>query len=264
MTALSTKDRQGLLIIAVVLLVLAILIGYNFTLSSRPKPDGRNCVAPIVKRTVFVIDQSDTIAAQTSTEILRRIRDIVSTGVAANELVTIFQITDGSRTHLEPIFSKCKPASDGNELTENVRMIQKRFVQEFEKPLEAALLTPSPKSKSSPIGEVLIDTSLSEYLRGDTNRLVVFSDFMQNSDNASLYRCGSSQQAIAEFKDRRAGAVERPSFRNTDVALNFIPREGIGEDALRCRTAFWAWFFGDNEGPSASLTTDYLPGGAKM
>jgi hypothetical protein len=264
MTNLSKKDKQGVALIVAVFVGLAILVFYNISLSSRAKPDARSCIAPIAKRTVFVVDQSDSIASQTSSEILRRIRKVVSADVSSNELVTIFQITDGSRTHLEPIFSKCKPEQGGNELTDNVRLIQKRFVEEFDKPLETALAASPPKSENSPIGEVLIDVSLSDYLRGETNRLVIFSDLMQNSGNASLYRCGDSRQAIAEFRNRRAGAVERPTFKNTNIALNFIPREGIGHEALRCRTGFWAWFFGDNEGSNASLTPDYLPGGAKM
>jgi hypothetical protein len=264
MSALSKKDRQGIGLIALVVVIAGLLIAYNLSLSSRAKPDALNCISPVTKKSVFVIDQSDSIPGQTSIEILRRIRNAITSDVSANELVTIIQITDGSRTHLEPIFSKCKPAEDGNELTDNVRQIRKRFADEFEKPLEAALATATPKSSTSPIGEVLIDLSLSDYLRGVTNRLFVFSDLMQNSANTSLYRCSDSKQAIAEFKARRAGAVERPTFKNTAISLNFIPREGIGREAVRCRTGYWSWFFGDNEGPNASLTPDYLPGGAKI
>jgi hypothetical protein len=55
-----------------------------------------------------------------------------------------------------------------------------------------------------------------------------------------------------------------PTFKNTAITLDFIPREGIGQNTLRCRTGFWAWFFGDNEGTNASLTPDYLPGGARI
>jgi hypothetical protein len=264
MKVLSKKDKQGIGLIAAVVIIVGLLIAYNLSLSSRQRPDALNCIAPVTKKTVFVIDQSDSIPEQTAAEILRRIRNAVASDVSDNEQVTIFQVTDGSRTHLEPIFSKCKPAKDGFELTENVRMIRKRFADEFAKPLEAALATATPKSSTSPIGEVLIDLSLSDYLRGDTNRLFVFSDLMQNSGNTSLYRCSDSKHAVSEFRARRSGAVERPTFRNTAISLNFIPREGIGAPTVRCRAGFWSWFFGDNEGANASLTPDYLPGGAKL
>jgi hypothetical protein len=211
MTGFTQKDKHGIALIIAVLLALGAMLSYNMRLASKPKADANNCILPINKKSVFFIDQSDSIPSQTSTEIVRRILNIVSSDVSSNELVTIFQITDASRAHLEPIFSKCKPARDGSELTENVRLIRKRFTEEFEKPLKVALATPPPKADTSPIGEVLIDLSLTDYLRGDVNRLVVFSDLMQNTKNISLYRCTGSKQAIADFRAHRAGAVERPT-----------------------------------------------------
>lgn len=264
MKQFSTKDKQGIMLIAAVVVLLGSIFAYKMHLTSRPKPDAQNCVDPVVRKSAFVLDQSDSIPEQTSVEIMRRLREAIDKDVQENELVTIFQVTDKSRTELRPIFSKCKPKRDGNELTENIRMIQKKFKSEFVEPLDEALSNPPPKSSSSPIGEILIDLSLTGFLSGEKNRLFVFSDLMQNSNNTSLYDCQSAGQAIAEFRAKRAGAVERPTFRNTAVSLNFIPREGIEKSALACRNGFWNWFFGDTEGPNASLTPTYLPGGASM
>ncbi|MFC3442168.1 hypothetical protein ACFOKF_13405 [Sphingobium rhizovicinum] len=264
MKQFSNKDKQGMMLIAAVVVLLVLIVAYNMHLTSRPKPDARSCIAPVVRKSVFVLDQSDSIPEQTSVEIMRRIREAIDKDVQENELVTIFQVTDEARTALRPIFNKCKPKRDGNELTENARMIQKKFQSEFIEPLDEALSNPPPKSSTSPIGEILIDLSLTGFLSGENNRLFVFSDLMQNSNNSSLYACQSADQAIAQFRAKRTGAVERPTFRNTAVSLNFIPREGITQTALACRNGFWNWFFGDTEGPNASVTPNYLPGGAMM
>ncbi|OYU37300.1 hypothetical protein [Novosphingobium sp. PASSN1] len=264
MSRLSKKDRQGIILIAGVILVALGMVAFNAYLSGRPRPDERNCVAPVTAKTVFVIDQSDAIPEQTASEMRSRAMKTVAEVVQANELVSVFVITEQSRTKLLPVFSACKPQQDGSELTENVKAIQRRFTENFQKPFEAALAVAAKKSEASPLGEAIIDLSLSDSLRAGKSRLVLYSDMMQHSENSSLYGCSDGNAAIQSFRLHRAGAVERPTFKNTDVQLNFIPREGVGEAVAACRTRFWAWFFGDNDGANAALTTDYLPGGAKV
>lgn len=264
MSKFSKKDKQGFYLIAAVLSVALGMMAFNSHLSGRAKPDERNCVAPVTAKTVFVIDQSDAIPEQTAVEIRSRATMTVANTVQANELVSVYVITEQSRTKLVPVFSACKPEQGGSELTENVRAIQKRFKEKFQKPFEAALSVAASKSEASPLGEAIIDLSLSDSLRAEKNRLVIYSDMMQHSENSSLYGCSDGNAAIKSFRQRRAGAVERPTFKNADVQLNFIPREGVGEAVAVCRTRFWGWFFGDNDGENAALTTDYLPGGAKV
>lgn len=261
MTALSKKDKQGILLIAVLVVAAMAAVFVSHAASNRPKPDARNCISPIQAKTVFVIDQSDSIPDQTADEIVKRIGSVIDADVQANELVSIFQVTDGARQNLKPIFSYCKPAADGNELTENTRIIKQRFKTQFEEPLRKALASRPPVSKTSPIGEILIDISLMDELRSDRSRLVVFSDLMQNSPSTRMYGCASKDQAIAQFHAQRAGAVERPTFKNAEIRLNIIPRQGIGQAAVQCRDGFWTWFFGDNSGPNSALAKpEYLPG----
>lgn len=260
MSRFTSKDKQGLALITGVLLAVVAMFVFNARLSSRPKPDARNCVGLVTSKTVLLIDQSDAIPEQTSIEIRNRALKTVSADVKTNELVSVYAISDDARAKLLPVFSACKPQSDGSELTENVKGIKRRFSQQFEKPLEAALAAKPKTSKASPIGEVIIDLSLSENLRAEQSRLIVFSDMLQNSGSSSLYGCSGAQAAIRDFRQHRAGAKERPEFINTRVELNFIPRQGVGEAVVSCRAGFWAWFFGDNEGENANLSTDFLPG----
>lgn len=264
MGALSKKDRQGLLLIAGVVVLVIIAFGFSYRQSNKPKLDGRSCPATIVRSTAIVIDRSDDTPSQTLDEILARTKRFVAEGAQEGELVSLFEVSGTSRTSLKPVFSACVPQRDGNDLYENRRKIQRTFTERFAGPLDAALAAKPVRSESSPISEAVIDLSASQYLSAPTNRLIVFSDMLQNSDNASLYGCTSAKTAIADFRAHRAGAIERPTFRNTAVELNVIPREGIGRETVRCRDGFWAWFFGDDEGADAGLTLRMLPGGARV
>jgi hypothetical protein len=264
MASFSKKDRQGFLIIAGVALVLLVAFAFSYRMSNKPKLDERSCPASIARSTAIVIDRSDDTPAQTLNEVLARTKRFVAETAQQGELVSLFEISGTSRTSLKPVFSACVPQRDGNDIYENRRKIQRTFSERFSKPLESALAAEPTKSDSSPISEAVIDLSASEYLSAPANRLIVFSDMLQNSDNATLYGCTAAKTAIAEFRSHRAGAIERPTFRNTAIELNVIPREGIGRETVKCRDGFWAWFFGDNEGTDAGLTLRMLPGGARI
>jgi hypothetical protein len=264
MAKLSKKDQQGVLIIAAVLVIVGIAFLFIYQKANGPKLDDRSCPAIIARSTAIVIDRSDDTPSQTLDEIVARTKRFVAEGAQEGELVSLFEISGASRTSLKPVFSGCVPQRDGNDLYENRRKIQRTFSDRFAKPLEAALATKPVRSDSSPISEAVIDLSASQYLSAPANRLIVFSDMLQNSDNATLYGCTAAKAAISEFRSRRAGAIERPTFRNTAVELNVIPREGIGAETVKCRDGFWAWFFGDNEGADAGLTMKMLPGGARV
>ncbi|WP_257540741.1 hypothetical protein [Sphingobium sp. CFD-1] len=264
MKNLSKKDQQGLWIIVGVVVLMAVAFAGNYRLSNKPKPDERNCISPIVDKTAIILDRSDDTPKQTIDEILSRISGYVNDGAKTNELVSIFEISQASRTGLTPVFEACTPQKDGNDLYENRRAIQRFYKDKFQNPLEKALNRKASISEMSPIAEAVIDLSVSKFLDAKSNKLIIFSDLMQNSENTSIYGCLSDEDVIGNFREKRAGAVERPTFKNTSIQLNIIPREGLGKAAVACRDRFWMWFFGDNSGPHAGLETKYLPGGARV
>jgi len=225
----------------------------------KPGPDG--CVGEPVASTVIVLDQSEVVSEQTTNEIVARALAYIQNRVSTNERVSVFKISDISRTALHPSFSRCKPRQDGNRLVEGTKGMKKGFERDFLQPLQAALSTPPTNGKESPIAQALIDVSLSHYLRGERSSLLVFSDLMEHTPSKfSLYPCTDSSSVIAHFRDSRKGAQERPKFTNTSVYLHVIPRMDLPRPSLQCRDKLWLWFFGDNEGSGAKAEFDYLPG----
>ena len=260
---LSKKDKQGLLLIAGVLLVLIAIFAVKLNLDAKPKPGADNCVGPILFNTVVVLDHSERITDQTSDEIIARAMTYIHANVKVNERVSIFTISDLSKAALKPLVSLCRPPDDGNRVTEYLPLIHKRFEQNFEQPIRDVLKLVPGNEKESPIAQTIIDISLSQYLRGSANTLLIFSDMLENTAKFSLYRCTSGGDAIPQYRASRRGAKERPDFKNTKVVLNLIPRLNQGQGTLQCRDQLWTWFFGDNSGAQAGLSFDYLPGGGK-
>lgn len=258
---LKKKDKDGILLIAGVVMVLIVLLMMKAKLEARPRAGPDNCVGSVTENSVIVLDYTDRITAQTRDEIIARTMAHIHDRVKVNERVSVFTVSDLAKKSLRPIVSLCKPPDDGNRAIENVQAIRKRFLQNFEKPVRDSLSAAPVDSKESPIAQALTDISLSQYLRGASNTLIVFSDMLENTDRFSLYKCGSSARTIALYRESRFGAKERPEFINTEVKLHLIPRLDQPKETLKCRDRLWSWFFGDNTGNRASLTLEYLPGG---
>jgi hypothetical protein len=224
-----------------------------------PGDDG--CLNNTTRNTVVLLDYSDSISRQTRDEIESRAMAWVTDSVMEGERVSVFIASAESIDSLQPVFTKCRPPADGNMAISNVRAIRRAFENEFNGPLKKILGAPAASSTKSPLAQVLIDLSLSRFMRTDTTTLLVFSDLLEhNPPRFSLYSCTDPDMVVADFRASRAGMKERPEFRNLRVMLNIIPRGGLDRTTLRCRDSLWMWFFGDNQGTGARLDPSYLPG----
>lgn len=227
-----------------------------------PAVDGETgCTEKIENKTVFLIDHTEGIPEQTRREIIARSTKYIldDTMVKEGDLVSIFFLTELSKNNLVPAFMRCKPRKEGNAATEDAKKIRKEFETKFLTPVRDLLEGPIPTSPQSPVGQAIIDLSLSDQLRGAPNaNLIIFSDLIENSDSFSMYHCPAD--AIAQWNVLRIGAVARPTFTNVRVQAHVIPRRYLSKESITCRDKFWVWFFGDNAGPKASFTPDDLPG----
>lgn len=240
--------------------VVIAIFGAKLVAGNKPKPGPDGCVTPTVAETVIVLDHSETLSDQTRNEITARAMARVRDHVATNERVTVFYVSEVSKKSLVPAFSRCKPPQDGNRAFEDVKGIAKTYQTAFLEPLENVLRAAPSNAKESPIAQALIDISLSQYLRGKRNTLLVYSDMLEHTPKFSLYSCVDPQKSVALFRLARKGAQERPKFSQTSVVLNIIPRLDISKATLKCRDEVWGWFFGDSEGKASRLDLDYLPG----
>lgn len=257
---MKQKDKHGYMILGGVLAVVIAVFGVQVYLSSKPKPNpDTNCVGKPSRTTVILIDRSDGLAKQTQAEIVSRALQHIAEKVETNERVSIFTVSALSRQDLTPAFSKCKPQQERNVLTEGAG-VEKRFTENFQKPLETALSTVGNTSDSSPIAQAITDLSLKEELSGDHKSLLIFSDMLEYTKEFSLYACTDPQSAIAKYRVSRGGRSEKPEFANTEVFVNLVPRDTKNNGAVDCRSSFWTWFFSGASGTNNYLKISRLPG----
>ncbi|MFM2084322.1 MAG: hypothetical protein RLY95_1140 [Pseudomonadota bacterium] len=217
------------------------------------------CDPSIKSKTVIVIDQSEDVPTQTTNAILERAWEHIVKNVPAGERVSIYAVTSESKNNLKAVFSSCKPRETGSQLVENAKKVTRDFEQKFKNPIREILAKKISGSDQSPIAQALTDLSLDDksFRSSDVTKLLIFSDFLENTPKFSLYKCTNATAAIQLYKSGNIGAVQRPSFNHSEIKMHIIPRRKISSSAIQCRDAFWVWFFGDNKG---SLTPDALPG----
>lgn len=257
------KRKQAYLMFAISGIVVISIFVANVVLGNREKPNTQGCYKDSDRSTVILVDRTDGLASQTQAEIIQRVQTIVEddSQVFIGERVSVFTLDALSRRNLQPTFEYCKPPATGSELTQDPRAIAKRKKVNFDQPLEKSLRVNVGAGDQSPIAEALSDLSKTEYFRAEGGaRLLVYSDLLQHTKDASVYNCSSADQLIKSYTSSRVGSVRRPAFNNLEVVLNVVPREGLSITSVACRDKFWNWFFGDNTGSRASVTIDYLPG----
>jgi len=93
---------------------------------------------------------------------------------------------------------------------------------------------------------------------------LIFSDMLEHMPGKfSMYppqACRDQASTVRSYRESRKGAIERPTFKNTTVQLNIVPRTDVARSVINCRDQLWPWFFGDNEGKASGMTPDFLPG----
>lgn len=251
-TKLSQKDINGykLIAIAAVAIVAILLISAM-----------RNDAPPSIDAsTVILIDLSESVSVQTSNEMVNRVLTYIENDLKTGELVSIYTISDVSKKVFEPIFVMRKPSNKGNRLFENAQSIKKNYSENFLEPLTTAIKVKPVNSKESPIAHAVTDISLSTNIKSSKNTLLIFSDMLENTSEFSMYGCNPKSDIIASYKRSRRGGVERPTFYNTKIVLNIIPRIGRNISEFQCRDIFWPWFFGDNRGENAEIIVLHMPG----
>lgn len=258
---MKSNSTISMIVIVACIVILGFLLVAPKLMKGPPVDPDTGCTGDIPRRTVILLDHSEQISSQTRNEIFTRAMRASTEKAITGELISIFYASSLSKKDLTPVFSRCKPKVDVNPLTESERVVMNNYKKKYIAPLENAITADITGSKESPLAQAIVDLSLIDQLRTNTPaNLIVFSDMWEYTDKFSLYNCESSRNAIASYQASRGANTSRPKFRNVNIELNVIPREVKGVSSQKCRDGFWAWFFGDNEGPHSSLSKLDLPG----
>ena len=218
-----------------------------------------SCDSPIASELSILIDLPAHLAQSTSAEVLVRLSQQLDAGHAGVRRVSLFSTTPPHGDVGMPLVSTCISQAPLASLF-GAHGLDPRLKAQFLEKVSARLAADESAPPPAPLTQVVSDLSVSQYLRSPKNTLMVFSALVDRSTGFSLLECSDTQDAIRLYRSTRAGAVERPAFRNASIDLNVIPDTGIRPATAQCRKRFWGWYFGDVEGLGTKVSMNYLPG----
>jgi len=163
--------------------------------------------------------------------------------------VRIFVIGSATRGDLPTaLFDRCKPPSgrDASGLTQNPLHIHERWQTEYQQPLEAALEAVDRKdgSSESPLMQLIQATAVSAFPGRSVivpRRLVVVSDFLQNTKDYSQY--GASAPRFDDFERNPISRKLHTDLGGVDVKMLYLRRDGQSHIQTSAHLEFWKRFF---------------------
>jgi hypothetical protein len=233
---------KAVLLLSGTLVILAVLLGLNFTgkATAPRRADLCNAEAPLPVHEVWFIDATDAL---TPSE-LAALGQVVSRRMAAlpagGKLSIVTLQREGKETAARVAFSLCKPpdGSGANPLTENRRLLEKHYHAAFAGPLHAALetLAHTGDADTSPILETLYTVLLAFEAGARERRLLLVSDLLEYSSLGNFYRAGYRWDALKEAP--RIQAMQG-RLRHVDVTVLLRTTARTRIHQHRQHAAFW-------------------------
>jgi len=234
----------GILLLLIALAISGALAYAYYDASKRPQIDGTSLCpesGPSGHLAILVDTTDPILLSQLQTA--RQIIDEKIEQAADFTRVSFSTVSPDSDVRQAAFFSLCKPPTGemASQLTENPRLIQEQFREEFERPLRAALddLLSIGEASSSPIMEALqefVSTVPSFNVTEVPREIIILTDLMQHSDVFSFYRGGTWSSFSDASGPRRLGQ----NFDGAVIRVLRIPRRVEMADTV---DDFWVRYF---------------------
>jgi len=264
----KTADRRNLIVGLLILAGVATVSGLAWSMFRQAKREHPTLVAETecptagpAGITVVLVDRTDPISPTTQLDLRNRLKDVAARMPKFGKLY-LYALDGASAGISQPLFAKCNPgdASTVDALRNNPAKAQQVFEHEFEKPLTASIaeLTAANTGAASPIMEAIQDAALTAFTDPDnkgaaSKRLIVVSDFMQNSDHVSFYRTAVSRSPAAPQ------ALAAP-LEGVEVGLLFIQRPDRSGPSIDELETVWRDYFVQSGVPSGRVRSVKLTG----
>ena len=243
------KIGGGILIAVVVLVLLYGIYWYDVTRRAHVTLNSETYCPEGGPRavTAVIVDTTDALNVVQRTHLMHEIEELIA-AIPRYGALEIYAVGPVKEEPPQPIFLKCNPgrAAEISEWTGNPKRVERDWREGFRKPLDGVLNTvlESNGDDNSPILEsiqwVTINALTSPGRSESPRRLVVVSDFLQNTAGLSHYR---GVPAFATF-------AKTPYYRKI-----LAPLQGVSVELLRVRrytseeiqeqplTRFWIEYF---------------------
>lgn len=238
------ERRTALIKIISVLAVVAVVgVVYFSIASSRRNLDAELCPATPDYVTVLLVDVTDPMNAAQRQDFANQLARLKNSIPRFGKLIVAKVDSTGDRL-LTPVITRCNPgtADDVSETTGDPTALQKQWDKNFDEPLTAAFeqLTTASGAERSPILESIQSVALTELqkpgLEKAPKRLVVASDLLQNTDDATFYGGLPESRAFVEGPVFRR---LRTDLRGVEVELWMLERADASSTQPRALADLW-------------------------
>lgn len=232
--SLAENRVHAFLIAGVVVVFLSITILFQH-IKREPLNPVTKCPSDVQTWTILIHDQTDAYSSRCSIALQSIIKNLGDT-TNKRERLSVYEIWENSDLNATSAFDRCNPGQDANEWIENVRNIKETFKNHFQNPLN--LVKASVRSQSSSAHSPIVETintvaGNAEFCNTVPHRkLIIFSDFMQNSVNCSDY------DYVPTHSKRCPPLVE---LHDVEVELIYLIRDGDKAKKIQTDTHANVW-----------------------
>lgn len=252
----SEKRRRKKRAVAVLALAVTLSLAAAAVVVVAPWDTGRLDLATLCPkdgnypRTAVLVDATDSLSEHQVKTVVEEI-NVLRDRLVLHEWVGIFVLNEGNLSLPAPEIALCYPGdeSTANPLIQNPDLIQRKFEEKFQHPMEDAIerLAQAPPQATSPIHEMIRAVALDRNFDSTKKRrLIVVSDMLQNTPpEYSHYRDG------ADFSAWRNSAHGRefPQFSllGVEVEILYLKRPDDFARAAQNRghVSFWEEYFAE-------------------
>lgn len=179
--------------------------------------------------TTILIDTTDKLSSGEQQQIRSEIERLRGK-VPQFGLIEVFAVTEHADDSREPRIAVCNPGrgADMNDLYQNPKFAERQWEQGFRERLDRTIDTVVATSSGgeSPLMEAIRRVSIGSLGRPELDRtpkrLVIFSDFLQNTPTYTQYRRPS--QSFEAFRKSAAYSSLQVNLTGVDVLLFYIAR----------------------------------------
>ncbi len=192
--------------------------------------------------TLILIDKTDPLTATEQA----RVRSLIAAEAGAvpsggRITVKVLQQKEGaSETVLGTAADLCNPGAEGNPLFENPRRVAAHYQSAFREPIEAALssVKNAGPAAASPIARAIEKTIEVALEGGQRLKLILISDLMEHTPEASAYSSSLSQEALG----KAISPSTRARLKGTQVRVLLLKRPRYAKQQAAA-IAIWRHFF---------------------
>lgn len=247
-----TQNRRGYLILsASAIAVVAVVAGALWLAGHSVELDEVTLCPlnrPPERVVAILVDGSDPVSP-IQRALVRTELNAVRRSLPRYAALQVHVLGTAAEEALEPVFRACNPGSPDeiDQLIESPLQARRRWEEGFLAPLEAAFETVLPEGSApvSPIIESVQAVAAStfvEYDRSVPRTLVVVSDMLQNTENASHYR---STEGFAGLQSQPNYAHLRADLEGVEVEILYVDRPEFVSFQGADHITFWQEYFAD-------------------